>query len=113
MALELFLFVALAVSGLIAFLVGAGYKVSFIFLIGCLLLAISGISLFAYDGLIIDREITSVAGDGSFVYSNVEVNSSNLAVSSLGILFVILPLVSFFVLDFGGVKQRKPNLYHF
>jgi len=113
MALELTIWTILIIISLMAFLFGIYKKVSFVFIIGCILLAISGISLFAFDGLVLDRVISSVAGDGSFVYSLITVDMSNVALMSIGIMLIFIPMISFFIIDFKDVKQTNTNVFHF
>jgi len=111
MALELIVWSLLAGVGGIAFVLGMMYKIQFIFLLACVLLAVSGMSLFVYDGLIVDTQI--VPDDSGWVYEDVVVSSSNLGIMSLAFVLIVVPLLSFMVLEFNPRSARSPNVFHY
>jgi len=70
-------------------------------------------SLFVYDGLIVDNQLVNVGDDGSLTYSDVIVDSSNLGLFSLGLVLIVVPLVSFLVFDFNPRTARIPKVFHY
>ena len=113
MALELIIWSLLAGVGGIAFVLGLIYKVQFIFVLACILIAVSGMSLFVYDGLIVDTQLDSVADDGSFVYSDTIISTSNIGLFSLALVLIVIPLVSFLVFDFSPRTAKIPKVFHY
>jgi len=112
MALELILWSILAGVGGIAFFAALIYKVQFIFVLACILLAVSGMAIFAYDGLIVDKQIVPNDTTG-WEYENIIVDSSNLAMSALALILIAIPIVSFLVFDFNPRTARIPKVFHY
>jgi len=113
MALDLSIWLIIAGVSLLCFLFGVSFKVQFVFVLGCILIAVTGMSLFVYDGLIVDNQLVNVGDDGSLTYSDVIVDSSNLGLFSLGLVLIVVPLVSFLVFDFNPRTARIPKVFHY
>ena len=111
MALELIVWSLLAGIGGLAFILGITYKIQFVFLLACILLAVSGMSLFVYDGLIVEKQI--VPTDTGWEYENVVVSSSDLSIMSLALILIIIPLLSFMVFEFSPRTARSPSVFHY
>jgi len=112
MALELMIWLLLASVGGIAFFAALIYKIQFIFVLACILLAVSGMSLFVYDGLIVDSQIVPDDTLG-WAYEDVTVTSSNIGLAALGLVLIVVPLVSFLVFSFNPKQERALNVFHY
>jgi len=113
MALDLNIFGLLIGLAFVIILFALSKKVGWAFLIGCLLLGAAGASIFVYDGLSVGRELSSVAPDGSMVYSDTVVSSSNLVVSSIGLILIVVSFLSFFLIDFSDTKRTRNPVFHY
>lgn len=114
MALDLTIWLIITGLSLLAFFFGITAKIKFIFLIGLILLAVSGMALFAYNGLIIEKNLSSINDDGQLIYSEETVTTENTGLFVLGLTLIVLPLVSFMVFDFGEKQTAfRGSAFHY
>jgi hypothetical protein len=107
MALELTIFaLLLGIAGII-YLLGLFSKTQFLFLLGCVLLGVTGASLFIFDGLITNHYY-DVAG----VLQSVIVTSSNLSLWVVALVLIAIGLISLLVFDF-AVPSKQKSPFHY
>lgn len=107
MALEISIFVLLLAVAGIFYLLGLFSKTHFLFLMGCVLLGVTGASLFVFDGI-----ITNHYYDVEGVLQSVIVTSSNLSLWVVALVLIAVGIISLLVFDFSvPVKGKSPFHY--
>lgn len=113
MGVQLILFLIVAGLGLGGFVFGGISRQSYIFVLGCALLIGAGALLWGFNGLIVDTHPVLVADSGVITYSDVVVDMSNVGLQMLSLVFVVLGVVSMFVINLGEGTSVRRNTYHY
>lgn len=114
MAVELSIFLVIAISAFFAYFFGIYFKLPYLFVLGCALFIGAGGLLWGFDGLIVGRELIEVSDAGVLTYQNIVVTMDNIGLSMLSLVFISLPILSALVIDFGSsIKSNRSNVFHY
>ena len=113
MALELSIWLIVAVAGLLGYVLGVYFRTPHFFLIGCVLLMGAGALLWGSDGLLVGRELVGISNAGVLSYTDVAITMENVGLQMLALVLVAIGIVSALVVDFGGQVSPKKSIYHF
>jgi hypothetical protein len=107
MALDIAVFGIVLGVAILFYLLGLFSKTHFLFLMGCVLLGVTGASLFVFDGI-----ITNHYYDVEGVLQSVIVTSSNLSLWVVALVLIAVGIISLLVFDFQvPVKSKSPFHY--
>jgi hypothetical protein len=107
MALEITIFAMILVAGVFCFVLSHFLKQNYIYLLGTLLVFLSGISLFIFDGL---TYLHYYAVDGTL--ASLSLTTSNILLWAFAILLVVISFIAFIVFAGQDSVQQK-SVFHF
>jgi hypothetical protein len=108
MALELIVWEIIIVIGLITYFLGMSFRLPHIFMFGSILTALSGALIFIFDGLITGHYYLV---DGSF--TSIIIDSGNIGLASLGLVLIVIPIISFLVINFDPKSSHSVSPFHY
>jgi hypothetical protein len=112
MDLEIALFLLILVSGFVSFLLGFFSKQIYLYLLGSVLLIISGLSLYIFDSLVLGRLVSSVSDAGVISYELISVDLSNPLFASFALVLVVVGVVAVFLFA-GQTSVQKRSVFHY
>jgi len=101
------------IVGFVGYFLGVFYKVSPLFFLGCALIIGSGILLWGSNGLLLDRQVSSVDNNGLITYVDVGVTMENIGLQALSLVLIASGILSVFIFDFGGLKVKRGSPFHY
>lgn len=113
MALEVSVWLIVAIGGVLLYLSGVVFKTPHLFLIGCALLLGAGGLLWGFDGLLIDHQLTSITDAGVLVYSDIAITMENIGLAMLALALVAISVLSVFILDFNPKTVYRGSPFHY
>ena len=113
MALEIGLWLIIAIGGTLLYLCGVIFKTPHLFLLGCALLLGSGALLWGFDGLLLERELVAIDGAGVLTYSDVEVTMENVGLSMLALVLVAISILSALIIDFSSNPTARGSSFYY
>lgn len=108
MGLELNIFLLILASGALGYFLGMMLKIPHLFVLGCAIVIGSGMLLYGFDGLVVDRYY-----DADLNLSEVVVSMSNLGLQMFSLALIAVGIVSMLVIDFNRSVLRKPSPFHY
>jgi len=113
MALELGLWLIVAIGSLILYFGGMYWRLPHLFVLGCALMIGSGALLWGFDGLLLDRELQSVSDAGVLTYTDIAISMTNLGLQMLVLAFVSIPIISMLVIKLDSAPSRRSSPFHY
>ena len=113
MALEIGLWLIIAIGGTLLYLCGVIFKTPHLFLLGCALLLGSGALLWGFNGLLLDQQLSNISAEGVLTYTNVEVTMENVGLSMLALVLVAISILSALIIDFSSNPTARGSPFHY
>ena len=113
MALEVGIWLIIAIGGVLLYLCGILFKTPHLFLLGCAMLLGSGALLWGFDGLLLDQQLSSISDTGVLTYSNVEITMANVGLSMLALVLVAIAILSALIIDFDSNPTARGSPFHY
>jgi len=108
MALDLTIFLIFLGASVLLYLCGMVFKIPHLFMFGCVLLFGAGALLYGANGL-----ITGNYYDVDGVLAQTVVPMSDIGLTVFAIILVVIPVISFLVIDFNPGHARSISPFHY
>jgi len=108
MGIELIIFELILGIGLIGFFGGMIFRLPYLLLFGSILTALSGALIYIFDGLIVGHYYLA---DGTL--SNLIVDSGNIGLSLFALVLIVIPIISFLVINFEVKPSKGVSAFHY
>lgn len=113
MALEIGLWLIVAIGGILLYLSGIVFRTPHLFVLGCAVLLGSGALLWGFNGLLFDQQLTSISDTGVLTYTDVAITMDNVGLMMLALVLIAIPILSALVIDFGSNQTARGSPYHY
>lgn len=110
--IELSVFLLILVTGFIAFILGYAIKQTYFYLLGSVIIVLSGLSLYIFDGIILNRIVESVSDAGVISYSLISVDMTNPFLLAFALILVSVGVIALFLFAAQPSVQRK-SVFHY
>jgi hypothetical protein len=116
MALELTFWLIITIIGLGGYIFSLMYQKHFLLILSCALLIGSGALLWGFNGLILDHQPTSfpeIDGITTIVYTDIIVDMTNIGLSILALIFIVVGVLSILVINFNTNTIERRGTFHY
>ena len=113
MALDIGIWLIFTIGATALCVGGMYYKLPHLFVLGCAMFIGSAGLLWAFDGLLLERQLTSVVG-GVLTYTDVSITMNNIGMQVLSLILVAVPILSALIINLDTAKSpARGSPFHF
>lgn len=113
MALEISIWLIVLGIALIGYVLGMSFRIPFVYMFGSILMALSGALIYIFDGLIVGRTVDAISASGSITYNEIIILSSNIGLNLLALVLIVIPIISFLVINFKQDYKMEKSPFHY